>query len=408
MHLFKSFVLLLVVSLLLSACSSKLAPLNPPSELTALDAELKPVHRWGKQLGQGSAGYHLKLRTLVDGERVFAANHAGRVEAYASRSGERLWRIELNSQLNTGPADAGEMLLFGGMAEVIAVRKDDGQEVWRSPVSSEVLALPAWHRQVVVVHGGDGNIIGLDARSGEQRWIHRESVPSLSLRGTGTPLIVGDDGVVVGTASGKLVALGLQDGKPVWEAVIATARGRTELERIADVDADLALVEAVVYASSYQGVLSAISLGGGQILWNRDIASATGIVADREQLYVSASDGTVWALARSSGATMWRQPALQYRRLSAPVQQGNYLILGDYDGYLHWLHKEDGRLVARTRVRDWREHSPLPSDDEQPFVGRPEDRAVLMAPAVSGNWVYALDKRGVLDVYEVSPVESSR
>jgi outer membrane protein assembly factor BamB len=229
----------------------------------------------------------------------------------------------------------------------------------------------------------------------------------LSLRGTGTPLIIGDDGVLVGTASGKLLALGLQDGKPVWEAVIATPRGRTELERIADVDADLALVGAVVYASSYQGVLSAISLGGGQILWNRDIASSTGIVADREQIYVSASDGTVWALSRSNGATMWRQPALQYRRLSAPVQQGNYLIVGDYEGYLHWLHKEDGRLVARTQVRDWREHWPLP-DEYTEAVVVPVDRAVLMAPAVSGSWVYALDKRGVLDVYEVIPVESRR
>lgn len=390
---------------LLVACS-KSVPIMPPTPLSELSPELVVEHRWVRQLGKGSYEYHLKLQPLVDGERLFAANHRGRVEAYASESGERLWRVELDAALNTGPADGGDLLLFGGMAEVIALRKLDGSVAWRGAVSSEVLSLPAWHPQFVVAHGVDGHIFALDSQTGRQRWQHHESVPSLSLRGTGNPVIVGDEGVLVGTATGKLIALGLQDGRALWETTIATPRGRGELERIADIDADLAMAEGVVYVSSYQGVLAAVALAGGQILWNRDIASSTGIVLDSDQLYVTDPDGVVWALSRRNGATMWRQPALQYRSLSAPVQQGNYLIVGDYDGYMHWLHKEDGRLAARSRVSDWREYWPLPEFESSLDDSYPIDRAVLMPPAVRGVWVFGLDKRGVLDVFEVSRVEA--
>lgn len=400
-----SRVLVLALLLALVACS-KSVPVMPPSPLNEIEPELQVDHRWSRQLGKGSYDYHLRLQPLVDGERVFAANHRGRVEAFASETGEPLWRVELDTPLNTGPADGGELLLFGGMAEVIALNKRDGSEVWREAVSSEVLSLPAWHREVVVVHGVDGRIFALDARSGKQRWQHQESVPSLSLRGTGNPVIIGDEGVLVGTASGKLIALGLRDGQVLWEAVVATPRGRSELERIADIDADLAVADGVVYAVSYQGKLAAMTLAGGQIIWSRDIASSSGIVVDREQLYTTDSEGVVWALSRRNGATMWRQPAMQYRGLSAPVQQGNYLIVGDYDGYLHWLHKEDGHLVARSRIKDWREHWPVPDNDIRLDESYKVDRAVVIPPAVRGVWVFGLDKRGVLDVYEVSRVEA--
>ena len=390
----------------LSGCSGKVAPINPPTPLTELEPELRVEHRWVRQLGRGSHQYHLKLQPTADAERVFAANHDGRVEAFAGQKGERLWRVDLDTALNAGPVEGGELLLLGGMAEVIALHKADGSIAWRSPVGSEILARPAWHREVIVVHGGDGRIIGLDANSGEERWQHQESVPSLSLRGAGDPLIVGDEGVLVGTATGKLVALSLHEGALLWEVTIATPRGRTELERIADIDADMALADGVVYVSSYQGVLAAVALAGGQILWNRDIASSTGIIVDREHLYVTDTDGTVWALLRQSGATMWRQQAMQYRSLSAPIHQGSYLIVGDYDGYLHWLHKEDGRLAARTRIQDWREYWPIPDDMTRLDESRKVDRAVSVPPAVRGVRVFAQDKRGVLDVFEVTRVEA--
>lgn len=397
--------LLAVAAVALAGCSGKGVPINPPTPLEAFQPELKVEQRWSRQLGQGSENLHLKLRPLLDDERIFAASHGGIVLAVDARSGRQLWRVELNAELNAGPADAGEWLLFGTVSEVISLNKRDGSVVWRSEIGSEALSMPAWHPEVVVVHAGDGHIFGLNSQDGEILWRHHESVPSLSLRGTGDPVIIGDEGVLVGTASGKVLALSLRDGQILWESTIATARGRTELERMTDVDAELGIAEGVVYAASYQGVLAAVAMAGGQMVWNRDIASSSGISVDGEQIYVSDLDGNVWALSRRNGATMWRQQGLQYRQLSAPIQQGNYLIVGDYNGFLHWLSKDDGRLVARARIGGISGlgvgSDPRPSARRAPR----NDRAVVMAPRVQSTWVYAMDKRGSLEAYEVTLLE---
>lgn len=390
--------------LLLAACSSSIDPVEPPAELTVIATpQLEVSHLWVQQLGKGSNKQHLKLRPHVDGERVFAANQHGRIEAIADDSGESLWRVELDTAINAGPGDGGELLLFGGDAEVIAVHKRDGSIRWRTPVSSEVLSIPQRGAGVVVVHSVDGNITALDADSGEHLWQHRESVPTLSLRGSSDPYML-DDAVLVGTANGKVVALVLADGRKAWEAVVAEPRGRTELERIVDVDAELAVAEGVVYASSYQGRLVAINLASGELLWTRDIGTSVGIEIDRNQLYLADVSGDLWALSRRDGGTMWKQTALHQRSLTAPVQQGNYLVVGDFDGYLHWLDKDKGELVARTRVRTFEEYWPVEAADEGIGVFYEEDRATLMPPAVNGERVFALDKRGVLDAYRVAPV----
>jgi outer membrane protein assembly factor BamB len=388
---------------LLAGCSGAIDPIEPPAPLTVFTPELEAQHRWVRQLGKGSYEQHLQLVPMLDGERVYQADNRGQVIAYDAFSGERLWRTELQAPLNAGPGGSGELLLLGGDAEVIALHKNDGSIAWRAPVSSEVLSIPAQQAEIVVVHSIDGGIIGLDARTGKQRWRYSESVPTLSLRGSGNPVIVGD-AVLCGTANGKVVALGLADGNLRWQTSVAVPHGRTELERMVDVDADLAVADGIVYAVSYQGNLAAMLLNNGQLLWTREIASASGIAVDAERLFVSDVAGDVWALSRRGGGTMWKQSALHRRALTAPVQQGDYLVVGDYDGYLHWLHKEDGHLAARTRIRQWQEYFPV----EDEFAGfhphYPEDRAVLMPPAVEGVHVFGLDKRGVLDVFRLAPV----
>ncbi len=397
------FILLMVLSVV--GCSAAIDPIEPPAPLAAFEAELKVEHRWVRQLGKGSHRQYLQLTPLVDGERVFLADYRGRVAAFESFSGKRLWQTRLDAVLTSGPGGHGDLLLFGGDAEVLALRKDNGDIAWRIGVSSEVLAIPAHRGDTVVVHTVDGNIIALDAASGEQRWRHSESVPTLSLRGSGNPVIV-DDIVLCGTADGKVVALSLTDGRLRWEASVAVPRGRTELDRMVDVDGDLAVADGIVYAASYQGNLVAMRLSNGQLLWSRDVASATGISVDADMLYVTDTVGDVWALSRRGGGTMWKQTALHQRRLSAPIQQGNYIVMGDFEGYLHWLSKEDGRLVARTRIRQWQDYFPV-EDEYTAFTAfYPEDRQVLMAPAVEGVYVFGLDKRGVLDVFELRAVAS--
>lgn len=398
----KAFAALLIPALLLG-CSAAIDPTEPPAPLGEFKAELNAEHRWVRQLGKGSYEQYLQLLPLVDGERLYQADYRGRVAAYHAFSGERLWRTELEAALNAGPGGSADLLLFGGDAEVLALHKDDGTIAWRATVSSEVLSIPAQQGDTVVVHTVDGNITALDAASGQPRWRHQESVPTLSLRGSGNPVIVGDT-VLCGTASGKVVALSLADGSLRWQTSVAVPRGRTELERMVDVDADLAVSDGIVYAASYQGNLVAMLLANGQLLWTREIASATGISVDAEMLYVSDTAGDVWALSRRGGGTMWKQTALHQRALSAPVQQGRYLVFGDYEGYLHWLSKEDGRLAGRTRIRQWQDYFPVEDEFAAFTAWYPEDRAVLMPPAVEGAHVFGLDKRGVLDVFRLAPI----
>ncbi len=401
----KAFYSLLMLSLL-AGCSSAINPVEPPQPLTVITPELKAEQLWLSQLGKGNYTQQLQLVPLADGERVYQADNIGRVVAYETSSGEHLWRVELDAPINSGPVSSGELLLFGGDAEVIALKRRDGSLAWRSAVSSEVLSLPAYQDNTVVVHTVDGNIFALDANDGRLRWRHSESVPTLSLRGSGNPVIV--DGLVLcGTANGKVLALGLNDGVLRWQNTVAIPRGRSELERMVDVDADLAVADGVVYAVSYQGNLVAMTLAGGQLMWSREIASATGISVDSGLLYVTDIGGDVWALSRRGGATMWKQDALHQRGLTAPVQQGNYLIVGDYEGLLHWLSKEDGRIVARAKIRQWYENFPVKDEFDAWSAIYPEDRAVLVPPAVQGVYVFGLDKRGVLNVFRMSPVASA-
>lgn len=401
----KAFYLILLVSLL-AGCSSAINPIEPPRPLTVITPQLKVEHTWVRQLGKGSYSQHLQLVPFVDSERVFQTDNHGRVAAYKASTGEKLWRVDLDTTINVGPSGSEELLLFGGDAEVIALHKQDGSLAWRAAVSSEVLSLPVQKGGTVVVHAIDGNIVGLDAKSGRQRWRHSEAVPILSLRGSGNPVVVGEL-VLCGTANGKVVALGLDDGTLRWQTTVAVPHGRSELERMVDVDADLAVADGIVYAVSYQGNLVAMTLSGGQLMWSREIASATGISVDRAMLYVTDKDSNVWALSRRGGATMWKQDALYQRALTAPAEQGNYIIVGDFDGFLHWLSKEDGQIVARSRIQQWPAYFPV--EDELADWGEsyPEDRAVLAPPVVEGTFVYGLDKRGVLDVFRVSTIATA-
>ena len=394
---------LLFTLLLLGACSASINPVEPPSELTVFTPELTPQPRWSREVGSGTGGKYLKLAPLLDGERLFAADRYGRVRAYHSLSGERLWQVELERVISAGPGDARDLLLFGGDAEIFAIDKQNGALRWRTPLGSEVLSTPVSLGEIIVVHAVDGSITALN-REGSVLWRHMERVPSLSLRGSGKPLIVDANRVMIGNAAGQVLALNLQEGTLLWRATIATARGRTDLERMVDVDADLAFDDGVLYAGAFQGSVAAINTVSGQLLWTREISSQSGIVVDGEALYISDEAGDVWALARHNGATLWRQTALHRRALSAPAQQGRYLVVGDFDGYLHWLNKEDGHLAARSRVRNWQEHFPL-AEENAPYR-YVEERALLVTPLVEGTRVYGLDQRGVLDVYDVSILKS--
>lgn len=393
---------LAMLATLLAACGSgpsRLA-LDPPAELTEFKPALKVEARWARQLGAGVDKHFIALTPLVERDRIYAANRKGRVDAFELESGARLWRTDLEAAINGGPGDGGDMLLFGGDAEVIALNKSDGQLRWRAAVSSEVLAAPQRGGDVVVVRSVDGALFGLDAVDGRRLWRYVQQVPLLSLRGVGEPQIEGGI-VVAGFDNGRIAAVSLQDGRLLWEAALAIPRGRTELERLVDVDGRLMVRDGVVYAAGYQGRIAAITLDSGRLLWTRDFSTWSGLAIAGRDLYVSDAEGSVWALARSNGGTLWKQSVLRGRSLSAPAVQGGAVVVADFEGYVHWLARDDGQELARVRVEDWEALFPIPP--LYPGNGYREDRAVLAAPQVRDDHVYAMDKRGTLNALRVLP-----
>ncbi|HFE47970.1 MAG TPA: outer membrane protein assembly factor BamB [Chromatiaceae bacterium] len=348
----------LALSLLLTGCSS-LNPMNwfgeksnlqPPSELTPVDNEIPVRQLWKFDIGKGTGKERLGLVPVLAGDKLFAASADGVIAAADARTGATVWRRETHDPISGGPGEGDGLLAYGTVeAEVVVLNEEDGVERWRTRVSSEVLSTPRVADGMVVVHTLDGNVIALDAESGKQRWLYAESVPVLSLRGSGSPAIA--DGIVyAGLANGKLIALDLSSGDLAWETVISYPRGRSELERIVDIDGDPFVYDGIVYVSTFNGELAAVSASSGVVLWRNKVSSGKSIAADWRYVYVTDSDSHVWALDPQNGASVWQQKKLARRRLSGPVIAEEHVVVGDFEGYLHWLAQEDGHIAARARV----------------------------------------------------------
>ena len=354
----------------------------PPSPLQPIQASLTPANLWQRNLSSGTGAGFVKLQPARAGESLFIAGYKGDVTAVNRVTGQTLWRTDTDRTLSAGVGLGDGLVLLGTMdGEVLALDQSDGQELWRANVPSEVLASPRSGRGVVVVRTIDGNLTGLDARTGERLWGYTHTVPVLSLRGTSAPLIT-DDLVLLGLDSGRLLILSLVNGRPLGEQMISPPRGRTEMDRMVDIDADPQLSGDVLFVVSYQGQVSALDLRAGNILWRRDLSSYTGLAVDSSQVYVSDTEGTLWALERASGRALWQQPDLKGRRLSAPVTAGNSVVVGDFEGYLHWLDKSSGRIIGRMRA---------------------DNTAIRITPLTDGRTLYVYSDGGEFSAVRAQP-----
>jgi len=346
------FISLLLILVALSGCSLFGDDDNsePPAKLESFEKQVRLVRLWSRDTGEGTREQRVKLVPAVYRERVYAADRSGSVLAYELDSGKQVWRSKTGLAISAGAGVGDGLVLVGSSeAELVALDSESGDELWRTSVSSEILSVPQVSDGVVVVQTVDGNIAGLDAGDGKQLWMHDRSAPVLTLRGTSTPLVV--QGIVLaGFANGKMAALEIQSGRQVWEVAVAVSRGRSELQRIVDLDADAVIRDGVLYVSSYQGRLVAISLQDGRMLWNRDMSAYAGIAVDNQQVYVSDTDSEVWALDRGSGASLWKQGKLRRRDLTGPAVTGEYVSVGDFEGYIHLLTRAEGAIAGRVRV----------------------------------------------------------
>ena len=354
----KRSVLLLALCVLgLSGCEwlkgrSTKDNLEPPAELVDFETTAAVERAWSRNLGDGIERSGTRPRPAEADGVVYASDLDGSVVAIDLLSGKQRWSIDAEKPLSSGPGVGEGLVVVGGLnGDVIALDRDSGSAKWTTNVSSEVLASPVVADGIVVVRSGDGRVFGLSADDGSRRWLFDRGVPLISLRGNATPVVV-DGNVYVGYDNGKLVALHLADGNLQWEQTIATPQGRTELERMGDIDGEIVASEGELYLVTYRGQAAALARDSGRVLWTRDMSSFTGVSLGTDEVYLTDMDGAVWALDRRSGSSLWKQDVLAHRWLTTPVVYGDYLAVGDYDGYLHILSRQDGATAARFHAGD--------------------------------------------------------
>lgn len=346
-------ILLLYFLIILSSCGtfSEIDNTEPPAPLVEFKPTLTIKQLWTAYAGGGTHKAYLKLAPAFHDDRLFTASPKGSVRAFNFSNGTLVWEQQLNVQISGGPGIGGGLVVVGShKGNVVALSEKNGAEQWRVQVSSEVLAKPRISQGIVVVRTIDGKLFGLDSQNGAQLWIYeRVRVPLLTLRGTSTPIIM-HNFIIAGFDNGKIAGLELDTGKVLWEASVAEPRGRTKLERMIDIDADPLLVDNTIYVTSFQGRTVAIDLIQGKLLWENELSSYAGLNVDLDYLYLTDTKSHIWTLDRSTGDTWWKQEKLQGRNLTAPVSIGDYVVVGDLEGYLHWMRREDGQFVARYRM----------------------------------------------------------
>ena len=323
---------------------------NEPAELTKFTPSVTIQKIWSAQAGKGEGRVGVRQGPVVADGRVYAAAVEGGVRAFDLQTGKPVWHYESKLRLSGGPGAGDGLVVVGGLdGQVIALDAATGAEKWQAKVPAEVIAAPVIALGSVFVRSNDGHVTAFDAASGERRWFWVYEVPALSLRGN-DGVAVGPGYVFAGNDDGTVSALSAADGHTLWNLPVAQQEGRSELDRLADVDGTPVLEGTTLYATSFKKETVAIDAPSGRIMWASDFGGAGRLGVASDRLIVADPAGSVYALDKSNGASLWQQPALARRQLSSAVVQGDYAVVGDYDGYLHWMKLDNGELAARERV----------------------------------------------------------
>ncbi|MEE9354267.1 MAG: outer membrane protein assembly factor BamB [Methylococcaceae bacterium] len=355
---------------------------EPPAELVDYEPEIEIETIWEENIGEGSEDLRLKLLPVEQEEVLYVADHEGLLTAISAETGDSVWEIETEIPFSGGPGIGNDTLILGSSdADVTAFNIADGKLLWETRVSSEVISVPAIEQGIVVVRAIDGKLTALSEENGEELWTYERNVPALSLRGEGKPLIINDQ-VIAGFPSGKLIALRLVDGKLEWESNVALPKGRSEVERLIDLDGDPVEADGIIFLTSYQQGVFAVLLQDGEILWrNEEVSSFSDMTLDWRFLYVTDENSDTWQLDQRTGAALWKQKKLHRRNLTAPAVYEDFVVVGDFEGYVHWLNDDDGKQMGRIRVTD------------EPFQ---------IAPLIVDDIVYVYATDGTLAALKIS------
>lgn len=353
---------------LLTACSSNDAIDLEPAELVDIDSNLELDKLWGEGIGDGMGEQYNLLQPAINGDVLYAADHEGNVVALDRNSGREQWEVELEQRISGG-VGLGKGRVFVGTLSglVVALDAGSGAELWRQQVSSEVLAPPAGNGDIVAVQTLDGKVIALNAEDGEQRWRYDTVQPALTLRGTAAPLVT-DNTVYAGFSSGKILAISAGDGILRWSQRLAVAQGRTELDRVIDIEGAPLLVNDILYGASYQGRIMALNRGNGRPIWAHEDSTYQNLSAGLGYIFLVDSDDKVKAYNATSGELMWENDQMVRRRLGASTTFGNYLAVADFEGYVHIMNQSDGEFVARRKVDGAGVRAPMTSAGDVLYV----------------------------------------
>lgn len=321
-----------------------------PAELIEFQTKVPIKKLWSAKVGDDAEFLRVALRPVGDGNRIYAASFNGNVTAFNPENGKQVWRNKLDITLSSGPGVGdGIVVVVAADGFVIALDANDGSERWRAYIRGESLAQPLVLEEHIIVQTVDNRLLALSTFDGSERWSFEQSTPTLTIRGSTSPMRSGQT-VVTGFDNGRLVALDLSTGDVQWESMLSPPTGRSDLDRLADIDGDIAIVGQDVYASGYHGRVASLAAESGQVLWARELSTYAGVTADWSNVYTTLENGEVVALNRSTGTEIWRQGALLRREPTVPVSFRTTVVVGDLEGYLHFFSNVDGEPAARVRA----------------------------------------------------------
>jgi len=395
----KVFAVLLLSSTLF-ACSSTDEEEDTsglPAELTEIDEKFEPKVLWEESVGDGSENYFSRLKPIVAYDKVYSASRSGDVIAFDQKTGKELWQVDLSDVNNErsfwdsrvsallagGPAAGLNKVFIGSESgKLYALDAQTGELSWEANIKGEVLNAPAIDSGVVVVNSASGIMMAFNADNGEERWKVEQDVPALTLRGISAPVIA-SGGVLIGTGKGGVNVYLLDKGQQGWSTEIGEPTGSTELERVIDVDSAPVVFGDKIYAVSSRGNLAAIDLKSGRVLWKRQYSSYRQISIYRNTIFLTNLRGHVYAIDRVNGIERWSNLALANRGVTGPAVIDDYVVVGDFEGYLHWLNQETGEIVARHEV---------------------DGSGIHSTPTVVGNVLYSQSRDGDLQAIETPKI----
>lgn len=372
-------IMLLVGCVSLGACTGARDNTLRPAPLTEYTPKINVVPLWSARVGDGANKFYLRMQPAVTQNIIYTASYNGTICAVCANNGKISWKTNLKTRLTSGVSfNAGRLFVATKQGQVVAMSAVNGQQLWITQAGGTILTAPKAYNGIVLAKSIDGSLTALSERSGRLIWRFTQTVPSLILHASSQPQFA-NDLAVAGFANSAVVAINSWSGKVAWLQKLVQPTGLTDIENMADIDANLVIVSGVVYVATYQGYVAALDLKSGHEIWRHKISAYAGISADYQNVYVTDAKSHIWAFSKDSGASFWHQAVLQGRKLTGPAIIGRYLVVADAYGYLHWLDKTNGTLVARNELRG---------------------HGAFTSPVVRGNIVYVYTSAGYLMAFK--------